>query len=105
VRIGREHIGALVNTLAIAYVGVSLPLLLLFYTSNGADVISPLATINREIFATEIVRILIGSIGLVLAVPITTFIATWILIKDKNSSDQLIIKQEEEKLAHYQHHH
>jgi len=33
-RIGREHIGALVNTLAIAYVGVSLPLLLLFYFSD-----------------------------------------------------------------------
>jgi len=77
IRIGREHIGALVNTLAIAYVGVSLPLLLLFYTSG----IPFLQVINRENFATEIVRTMIGSIGLVLAVPITTLLAVLILIK------------------------
>jgi uncharacterized membrane protein len=72
-RIGREHTGALINTLAIAYVGVSLPLLLLFYTSASTDF---LTIINREIFATEIIRTIVGSIGLILAVPITTFIAT-----------------------------
>jgi uncharacterized membrane protein len=104
VRIGREHIGALVNTLAIAYVGVSLPLLLLFYTSNGKDVISPLATINREIFATEIIRIIIGSIGLILAVPITTFISTWLLVKEKTVTGE-VIKNETEKLEHFHHHH
>lgn len=75
-RIGREHIGALVNTLAIAYVGASLPLLLL--VSNSAD--TGLAfTMNSEVFATEIIRILIGSIGLVLAVPVTTLIAERLL--------------------------
>ncbi|HEX8591346.1 MAG TPA: YibE/F family protein [Candidatus Paceibacterota bacterium] len=74
-RIGREHIGALVNTLAIAYVGASLPLLLLVEQST-----SPLSyIINGEIFATEIVRILIGSIGLILAVPVTTLIAARLL--------------------------
>jgi uncharacterized membrane protein len=71
-RIGREHIGALVNTLAIAYVGASLPLLLLVQSSSYGL----LYMINSEVFATEIVRILIGSIGLVLAVPITTYIAS-----------------------------
>ncbi len=71
-RIGREHIGALVNTLAIAYVGAALPLLLLFYGYGDGDV---LMSINREIFATEIVRTIVGSIGIVLAVPITTAIA------------------------------
>lgn len=71
-RIGREHIGALINTLAIAYVGASLPLLLLLEQSTSS--ISYI--INGEIFATEIVRILIGSIGLILAVPITTLIAS-----------------------------
>ncbi|MDB5238089.1 MAG: hypothetical protein JWM46_359 [Candidatus Kaiserbacteria bacterium] len=76
-RIGREHIGALVNTLAIAYVGAALPLLLLFF-GYGTDTWS--TAINREIFATEIVRILIGSIGLVLAVPITTFISVRMLV-------------------------
>lgn len=74
-RIGREHIGALVNTLAIAYVGASLPLLLLLNQSNaGIPYI-----LNSEIFATEIIRILMGSIGLLLAVPITTLLAARML--------------------------
>lgn len=77
-RIGREHIGALVNTLAIAYVGASLPLLLLFY-SPSADIA---LIANRELFATEIVRIMISSIGLVLAVPITTAISVAILVQE-----------------------
>ena len=75
IRIGREHIGALVNTLAIAYVGASLPLLLLAQQSD-----SPIAYIvNGEVFATEVVRILVGSIGVILTVPITTFIAARLL--------------------------
>src|SRR5579872_2980071 len=74
-RIGREHIGALVNTLAIAYVGASLPLLLLAKSTG----LGFAYTINSEIFATEIIRILIGSIGLVLAVPVTTLIAVRML--------------------------
>lgn len=76
-RIGREHVGALVNTLAIAYAGAALPLLLLFYGFDNLDIVQ---TLNREMFATEIVRILVGSIGLVLAVPITTAVAVWVLL-------------------------
>ncbi|MFT5849635.1 MAG: putative membrane protein [Patiriisocius sp.] len=70
-RVGREHVGALVNTLVLAYTGVSLPLLLYFNLgpSNFAT------SINLEIFATEIVRIIVGSVGLVLTVPIVTFFA------------------------------
>lgn len=75
IRIGREHIGALVNTLAIAYVGVALPLLLLMHFSTVS--IGP--TINSEVFASEIMRILVGSIGLILGVPITTLIASYML--------------------------
>ena len=75
-RVGREHIGALVNTLAIAYVGASLPLLLLFQNAEAGSI---LHIINSELFATEIVRILMGSIGLVIAVPITTTLATYLL--------------------------
>ena len=75
IRIGREHIGALVNTLAIAYVGASLPLFLLLEHSSA----SLGYILNGEVFATEIVRILIGSSGLVIAVPITTFIAVSLL--------------------------
>jgi len=75
IRIGREHIGALVNTLAIAYVGASLPLILLMQSSTTGA----LFILNSEIISTEIVRILIGSIGLVLAVPITTLLASYML--------------------------
>jgi len=81
-RIGREHIGALVNTLAIAYVGTALPLLLLFY-GFGSDSLA--LNINREIFSTEIVRTLVGSIGLVLTVPVTTAIAVRILHRGRSS--------------------
>jgi uncharacterized membrane protein len=75
-RIGREHIGALVNTLAIAYVGASLPLLLLLKLTTTQSI---WVSINSELFATEIIRILIGSIGLILAVPITTVVAVYML--------------------------
>jgi len=74
-RIGKEHIGALVNTLAIAYAGASLPLLLLFYGQDAK--ISE--TLNTEVVATEVVRILVGSIGLVIAAPITTLISVAVL--------------------------
>jgi uncharacterized membrane protein len=102
IRIGREHIGALVNTLAIAYVGASLPLLLLFYySSESAAIIA-----NREIFATEIVRSLIGSIGLILAVPITTLVAAWLLIKKSDAAaDEKTLSAEKEALEHAGHHH
>lgn len=100
-RMGREHIGALVNTLAIAYVGASLPLLLLFSNSSYGVV----ELVNREIFATEIVRTLIGSIGLVLAVPITTLISVFMLMKKNNIEDESVLKLEEEKLEHYSHKH
>ncbi|MHB1086229.1 MAG: YibE/F family protein [Minisyncoccota bacterium] len=76
IRMGREHIGALINTLAIAYVGAALPLLLLVSTSSSG---SFGFILNSELFATEIIRILIGSIGLILAVPITTLIAAYVL--------------------------
>ena len=76
-RVGREHVGALVNTLVLAYTGAALPILLLFSLSQSG----PFAIINREIFASEIVRGLVGSTGLVLAVPITTFLAVIILSK------------------------
>ncbi len=73
---GREHIGALVNTLAIAYVGASLPLMLFFYGASESDVFE---IVNREIFSSEIVRILVSSIGVILVVPITTAIAAYYL--------------------------
>ena len=102
-RIGREHIGALVNTLAIAYVGASLPLLLLFYQTSSAS-IAQIA--NTEIFSTEIVRIMIGSIGLVLAVPITTLVSVLILVKKPTHvADSHTVSEESEALEHATHSH
>lgn len=72
-RVGRDHIGSLVNTLALAYVGVSLPLLLLFARTESSFI----DIINQEVVASEIVRTLVGSLGLMLAVPATTALAVW----------------------------
>jgi len=70
--VGREHITSLINTLFLAYAGVSLPLFLLFRASND----QPLwFIVNSEPIAEEIVRTLVGSLCLVVAVPITTFLA------------------------------
>ncbi|HEX2192355.1 MAG TPA: YibE/F family protein [Acidimicrobiales bacterium] len=70
-RIGRDHVASTVNTLALAYAGASIPLLLLFVLSDQ----SLGSVANGEVVATEIVRTLVGSIGLVSAVPITTWLA------------------------------
>lgn len=78
-RVGREHIGALVDTLAIAYVGASLPLFLLFYANISMKAEPMLYLLNKEFFSSEILRILIGSIGLILAVPITTLVSIYML--------------------------
>ena len=103
IRIGREHIGALVNTLAIAYVGAALPLLLLFIQSSTASVAQ---IANTEIFSTEIVRIMIGSIGLVLAVPITTFVSVWFLsLKKKGGVESGTVTEELHALEHASGHH
>ncbi|MBU1118178.1 YibE/F family protein [Patescibacteria group bacterium] len=69
--IGKDHITSMVNTLVLAYAGASLPLLLIF-TNNPHPF---LEIINYELIAEEIIRTLVGSIGLILAVPITTMIA------------------------------
>lgn len=69
--IGRDHISSTVNTLFLAYAGAALPLLLLF--SSIGESVGSVAT--REIVATEIVRALVGSIGLVASVPISTWLA------------------------------
>jgi uncharacterized membrane protein len=70
-RIGRDHVASTVNTLALAYAGAALPLLILFVLSRQ----SLGAVANSEVVAVEIVRTLVGSIGLVAAVPLTTWLA------------------------------
>jgi uncharacterized membrane protein len=67
-QVGRDHLGATVNTLVFAYAGASLPLLLIF-SSQGVGFSD---AINRDVVATELVATLVGSIGLAAAVPLTT---------------------------------
>jgi uncharacterized membrane protein len=71
IRIGRDHIASTVNTLVLAYVGASLPLLVVYSLADSAlaDVLT------SEVVAQEVVRTLVGSIGLVAAVPLTTALA------------------------------
>jgi uncharacterized membrane protein len=71
--IGKDHIAATVNTLVLAYLGASLSLFLLF-SSNNVDLGN---VINLNSLAEQIVRSLVGTIGLFIAVPLTTFIACW----------------------------
>jgi uncharacterized membrane protein len=73
-RIGQDHVAATVNTLVLAYAGASLPMLLMFSLGQGDYGY----LINFSFIAEEIVRTLVGSLGLVAAVPITTTIAIFI---------------------------
>lgn len=70
--VGRDHVSATVNTLVLAYVGASLPLMLIFSSSR----IGFVDAVNLELIAKEVVATLVGSIGLIAAVPITTALAT-----------------------------
>ncbi|MFE7351974.1 YibE/F family protein [Streptomyces sp. NPDC057543] len=79
IRIGRDHIASVVNTLVLAYAGAALPLLLLFSIAR-----SSVGTVaNSELVAEEIVRTLVGSIGLVASVPVTTVLAALVVSADR----------------------
>ena len=79
--VGRDHIAAMVNTLLLAYVGAALPLVLMF--SVFAESVG--VTINREIIAEEIVRTLVGSLGLLAGMPLTSVIAAYAARRDAPS--------------------
>jgi uncharacterized membrane protein len=70
-RVGRDHISSLVNTLLLAYAGASMPLLVIFSTSG----VGLTDTLTNGVVAEEVVRTLVGSVGLISAVPITTALA------------------------------
>ena len=74
--VGVSHISAMSNTLFLAYAGASLPLLILFVSGQSAFA-SWDAAINNEMLATEIIRALAGTIGIVLSVPLATIISVW----------------------------
>jgi uncharacterized membrane protein len=78
-RIGRDHVSSAVNTLVLAYAGAALPLLLLF-TLAGRGVGQ---TVTTQTVATEVVRTLVGSIGLVASVPITTGVAALVASREE----------------------
>jgi uncharacterized membrane protein len=77
-RVGRDHVSATVNTLVLAYVGASLPVLLIF---SSAD-IGLGDALNLEVVAKEVVATLVGSIGLIAAVPVTTALAALLALRE-----------------------
>jgi uncharacterized membrane protein len=80
ISVGKEHIVSLVNTLMLAYIGSSFPLLLLFSLNQGV----PLwVTANSEFIIEEVIRTLVGSSALVIAVPLTTLLAAYAFSKWK----------------------
>jgi uncharacterized membrane protein len=74
-RIGRDHIASTVYTIVFAYLGASLPLVLLLSISYR----SILDSLTSGEVAEEVARTLVGSIGLVLAIPVTTAVAAWVV--------------------------
>lgn len=90
--VGHDHISSAVNTLVLVYTGASMPLLLIFLVSNQSFG----GAMNFQVITEEIVRTLVGSIGLVVAVPITTLLAAFMLDSEE--------EQKSEK-THAHHHH
>jgi uncharacterized membrane protein len=76
-KVGRDHIASVVNTLFLAYTGASLALLVLFSTSG----VPATELLNSEVFAAEIVAIVVGSLGLIAAVPLTTALAATMALR------------------------
>lgn len=72
-RVGQHHIASTVNTLVLVYAGAALPMFLLFFSSST----DPSSFLNNESVAEEIVRILAGTIALILTVPLSTLFATF----------------------------
>lgn len=70
-RVGREHLGSVVNTLVLAYAGASLPLLILFSYAPAPTML----LINSEVIAVEIVRAAVGGVALALVIPMATYLA------------------------------
>jgi uncharacterized membrane protein len=76
-KVGRDHIASVVNTLFLAYAGASLPLLVVFSTGGlGTSEI-----VNSEVLAVEIVKTVVGSLGLIAAVPLTTALAALVAVR------------------------
>ncbi|MCB9802978.1 YibE/F family protein [Candidatus Nomurabacteria bacterium] len=81
-KVGVDHITSMINTLFFAYAGAALPLLILFAKSDVIG-LNLSQAINNEMVATEIIRTLLGSIGIILAIPISNWLASWFLSAKK----------------------
>lgn len=75
--VGRDHISTLVNTLILAYAGAALPLFILLSANTSGQ--PAWVALNSQTLAEEIVRTLTGSIGLVLSIPLTTLVASYVV--------------------------
>ena len=75
-KIGNTHLGTMVNTLFLTYAGAALPLLLIF-TLGQETGLSLSRALNSEVITTEIIRTLVGSIGVMSAMPIATFLGVY----------------------------
>lgn len=75
-KIGNTHLGTMVNTLFLTYAGAALPLLLIF-TIGAKSGLDLSRNLNSELITTEVVRTLVGSIGVMLAMPISTFLGAY----------------------------
>lgn len=83
-KVGNTHLGAIINTLFLTYAGAALPLLLLFIIGQESG-LSVLRALNTEAVATEIIRTMVGSIGVMASMPIATFLAAVYLPERKFS--------------------
>jgi len=81
-KVGIDHITSMINTLFFAYAGASLPLLILF-TQSDVIGLNLSQLINNEMIATEIIRTLLGSIGIILSIPIANYLASYFLSVNK----------------------
>jgi uncharacterized membrane protein len=94
-RVGRDHVAATVNTLVLAYVGAALPTFILLTMSD----LGLLQSINNEVIAQEIVRALIGGLGIIAAVPITTALMAAILTDHQHGHDEASTTEADEDSA------
>ena len=82
-RVGRDHIASMINTLILVYAAASIPLLMLFVGANR----SWGELVNLEMVSEELIRMLVGSIGVLASVPLTTFLA--VVMAPKNTKQSL----------------
>lgn len=88
--IGREHIASLVNTLALAYAGVSFPLIVMY--AAGVGYASPILFLNSEFIAQEVTRTVVASLGLLVAVPLSTYAAAVVFTRLRQPKRRLLKK-------------